>query len=180
MRCPKASTLTSTSGFDKTSTVVKQSRLPITQMKTTFMTNLGNVLIWSLLIFSDCACSKSAVYEKMSDIPRFGKHFLTVKPHRTTWVHKNQFGHGVGKIEMTLADLEDLNKKKGLDCQFVLEGMEHVWAHFEGCFDVDPETKVYSMCSQICPSERGCQFYGYFAPNTASVDGVGTLWFFIQ
>lgn len=144
------------------------------------MTKLGSVLMLFIMIFSNGACSKSAVYESMSEIPRFGKHFLTVKPHRTIWVYKNQFGHGVGMIEMTLADFEDLNNEKKLECVFALIEIGNAWAHFEGCFEGDSKTKVYSMCSQICPSERGCQFYGYFAPNPASIDGVGTLWFFIQ
>jgi hypothetical protein len=149
-------------------------------MNTSFITKLGGVLILSILIFSNGACSKSAVYESMSEIPRFGKHFLTVKPHRTTWVHKNQFGHGVGKIEMTLADFEDFKKEKGLQSYTPLGEMGDSWRFFEGCFDGDPKTKAYPVSGHICPSERACHLYAYFAPNTPSFHDLGTLFFFIQ
>lgn len=138
------------------------------------------VAMLALLIFCECACKKSAVYDSLGEIPRYGRHFGGVKGNKTTWINKNRFGYGIGRCEMTLVDFNRLTKEKGLDCQFVLTDIGDSNRQFGGYFVVDPKVKVYTALGPLCSSERGCHFYGFFAPNDDSSDGVGTLWFSIQ
>jgi hypothetical protein len=138
------------------------------------------IFLLAILILGNCSCKRSQDYLTLNEVPKYGRYFGATKSRPVTWVTKNKFGYGIGKCEMALDEFEEFTKTMGLDCQFVLTEIGNSNRHFESYFSIDPKAKVYTALGPICPSDRGCHFYGYFAPNGSSNNDVGTLWFTIQ
>ena len=143
---------------------------------------LRRTLIWLsafcvLLAFS---CQKRVIQCEFSEIPRFGRHFEAIQNKQVIWVRENRHGYGIGRCEMSLDEFKQFVQTLKLDCQFILDKMETRYEAFSPYFTVGFDTKVYPASGQICPSERGCHFYGYFAPDGDSFTNGGVLFFFVQ
>lgn len=131
-------------------------------------------------VFVASSCQKAVTDCKFSEIPRHGRHFEGIQNKQVIWVRENRYGYGIGRCEMSLAEFEEFVQKMRLDCHFILDKMETRYETFSPYFTVGFDTKVYTASGQICPSERGCHFYGYFAPDGDLFTNGGALFFCVQ